>query len=396
MMDDKKYVSAIILAAGSGSRMGGDVTKQRMTILGESVLFRSVRAFCECDIIDEVIVVCRKDEIDWVAEELDDFEKVCVILPGGDSRAESAAIGFYAASYDADYIAIHDAARCLVTGKIIEDVVKAAFIHRAATASTRVTDTVKGLGSDGLIGETVDRRALVCAQTPQVFERRIYESALDLLQEISDMNNLTDDNMLVECLGHRIYPVDTGKHNIKITTAEDIAYAEFLLKSNRSFSVPERRIGHGYDVHRFGEGRRLILGGVDIPFEKGLIGHSDADVLVHAIMDALLGAMGLGDIGRHFPDTDESYRGISSLKLLERVGELLSEGGYKVDNIDATLIIQRPKIMPYVEEMVKNIANILKIDPGRINIKATTEEHLGFTGREEGAASHAVALISAK
>ena len=156
------------------------------------------------------------------------------------------------------------------------------------------------------------------------------------------------------------------------------------------------RIGHGYDVHKLVPDRRLVLGGVEIPHTLGLLGHSDADVLIHAVMDAILGALGEGDIGRHFPDTDESYRGISSLKLLERVGELLSEGGYKVDNIDATLIIQRPKIMPYVEEMVKNIANILKIDPGRINIKATTEEHLGFTGREEGAASHAVALISAK
>ena len=394
MIDDKKYVSAIILAAGSGSRMGGKVTKQRMSILGESVLSRSVRAFCECDIIDEVIVVCRKDEIDWVAEELDDFEKVCVILPGGDSRAESASIGFFAASYDADYIAIHDAARCLVTSQNIEDVVKAAFIHRAATASTKVTDTVKGLGSDGFVEGTVDRRTLVCAQTPQVFQREIYESALDLLREIDNLDNLTDDNMLVECAGHRIYPVDTGKYNIKITTAEDIAYAEFLLQNKRNISVPESRIGYGYDVHRFAPDRELILGGVNIPFERGLLGHSDADVLVHAIMDALLGATGLGDIGRHFPDTDERYKGISSLELLHAVRMLISAKGYSIVNIDATLVIQNPKLAPYIDDMVYNISGILGIDRGRINIKATTEEHLGFTGREEGVAAHAVALVT--
>ena len=158
-------------------------------------------------------------------------------------------------------------------------------------------------------------------------------------------------------------------------------------------TVPEYRTGCGYDVHRFSEGRKLILGGVDIPFEKGLFGHSDADVLVHAIMDALLGAASLGDIGRHFPDTDESYKGISSLELLRRVNNLIWERGYSVINIDATIVIQRPKIASYIEEMVHNISKTLNIEQGRVNIKATTEEHLGFTGREEGAAAHAIASL---
>ena len=153
------------------------------------------------------------------------------------------------------------------------------------------------------------------------------------------------------------------------------------------------RIGEGYDVHRLTVGRKLILGGVDIPFEKGLLGHSDADVLVHAIMDALLGAASLGDIGRHFPDTDESYKDISSLELLRRVNNLIWERGYSVINIDATIVIQRPKIASYIEEMVHNISKTLNIEQGRVNIKATTEEHLGFTGREEGAAAHAIASL---
>ena len=156
----------------------------------------------------------------------------------------------------------------------------------------------------------------------------------------------------------------------------------------------EFRIGHGYDVHRFAEGRALMLGGVNIPNAKGLLGHSDADVLLHAIMDALLGAAAMGDIGRHFPDSAAEYKGISSFLLLKRVGELLSEGGYSVVNIDATVVLQAPKIAAYISGMIANIATTLGIDPQRVNVKATTEEHLGFTGSGEGAAAHAVAMIS--
>ena len=153
------------------------------------------------------------------------------------------------------------------------------------------------------------------------------------------------------------------------------------------------RIGHGYDVHRLVPDRRLIIGGVDIPYEKGLLGHSDADVLLHAIMDALLGAAGMGDIGRNFPDTDEKFRGISSLLLLRNVGEMLNASGYRVVNVDSTLVLQRPKVAPYVAEMVENIATALGVEVERINVKATTEEHLGFTGSGEGASAHAVAML---
>ena len=157
--------------------------------------------------------------------------------------------------------------------------------------------------------------------------------------------------------------------------------------------MPDIRVGHGYDVHRLVEGRNLVLGGVIIPFEKGLLGHSDADVLTHAIMDAILGAVGGGDIGKHFPDNDERYKGISSLVLLSHVGDMIEEQNYAISNIDATLIIQRPKISPYIDEMKINLSKILKIDSGRINIKATTEEYLGFTGREEGVGAHAVVIV---
>lgn len=384
----KMNTTAIILAAGSGSRMGEKTTKQRLLILGESILFRSVKAFQNCKKVDKIVVVCREDELEWAREETSCFDKIIAIIPGGKTRAESAKAGFDAVPDDCDFIAIHDGARCLVSEENISSVLDMAYMHGAATACTPVTDTLKAVSSDCLIDRTLSREGLYSAQTPQAFDRKIYASALEGA-EID--NSVTDDNMLLEKMGYKIYPVDTGKQNIKITTAEDIEYAEYIILRRREMG--EVRIGQGYDAHRLAEDRKLVLGGVEIPFEKGLLGHSDADVLIHAVMDALLGAAALGDIGRHFPDSDEKYRGISSLLLLSEVEKKLTEKGYYIVNIDATVVAQQPKLSPFVEKMVNNIANILKIDSGRINIKATTEEGLGFTGRGEGICAYAVASI---
>ena len=382
------HVTAIILAAGIGSRMGSETTKQRMCIHGESILYRSIKAFNDSDKIDSVILVCREDEIEWARAQTSDFDKIFAIVIGGKTRAESAINGFMAIPDECEFVAIHDGARCLVSEKNIADVVDMALVHGAATACTPLTDTLKGTSSDMLINHTIPREGLYLAQTPQVFARTLYSNALKSAQ---NAENITDDNMLLEMMGYKIYPVDTGRNNIKITTADDIAYAEYILERKRS--VSEFRVGHGYDVHRLVENRSLIIGGVNIPFEKGLLGHSDADVLIHAIMDALLGAAGLGDIGRHFPDNDDCYLGISSLTLLSKVAEMLKENGYSVVNIDATIVAQRPKMSGYIDEMKKNISNILRIDSSRINIKATTEEGLDFTGTGEGIASHAIASI---
>ena len=266
-----------------------------------------------------------------------------------------------------------------------------AIAYGAASAVSSVHSTVKRIGDDGLISETVPRNELYFAQTPQVFSTDIYKKAINCNEKCE---NITDDNMLVELIGEKIYPVDIGSYNIKITTSDDISYAEYLIERERN--MYETRVGHGYDVHRFCDGRDLILGGVNIPYEKGLLGHSDADVLLHAIMDALLGACALGDIGRLFPDSDDSYLGISSLELLCRVEKLIRKNGFEVINIDATVIMERPKLAPYVEEMIHNISNTLKIELSRINIKATTEEKLGFTGSGDGASAHAVAMLRKK
>lgn len=384
-------VSAVILAAGSGSRMNSALTKQRMTILGKSVLKRCVDTFSECDKIDSIVVVCRSDECEWVAEELSGISKLSAIVAGGKNRAESAEIGFKIAEPSCDFVAIHDAARCLVTTDMISLVIDSAILHGAATAATPIVDTVKKVDSDNKISKTVPRDSLYLAQTPQVFLTSLYKKAF-LLKK--DEEIITDDNMLIELIGERVHVVDTGRENIKITTPNDVDYAEYILKKREA--MVEYRIGHGYDVHRFAEDRELILGGVRIPSTLGLLGHSDADVLTHAIMDSLLGAAGLGDIGRHFPDKSDEYKGISSLVLLERVNSLLKSNGYTVVNVDATVVMQQPKLAPYIEEMRSNIAKILEIDQGRINVKATTEEGLGFTGSGEGAAAHSVAMIKIK
>ena len=389
-MKNKPYVTAIILAAGSGSRMGGEITKQKMLLCGESIIHRTVKAFASSDEIDAILIAAKEDEIDWLKEEIRDITKPISIIVGGKTRAESSVKAFDAISPETDFVAIHDGARCLVTKENIEDVVRAAYEHRCASAGTKVTDTIK-LQKNGFVESTISREELFAAHTPQVFSKQIFEKAL---MAISADIEYTDDNMLVEIIGEKIYTVDTGKQNIKITTPDDIRFAEYIIEGRKT--MPEIRVGHGYDVHRLVTDRKLVLGGVLIPHEKGLLGHSDADVLTHAIMDAILGACALGDIGCHFPDSSDEFKDISSLVLLEKVKEIVSSSGFEIVNIDATLVLQRPKIAPYVNAMIDNISRILDLECGRINIKATTEEKLGFTGREEGACAHAVVTVKNK
>ncbi|MBQ8302974.1 MAG: 2-C-methyl-D-erythritol 2,4-cyclodiphosphate synthase [Clostridia bacterium] len=371
--------------------MGMDKTKQRISICGESVLRRSVKAFCDSNYVSSVIVVVKEDEIAWASEELQDLPKIDNIIIGGKNRAESAFKGFSATDSRSDFVAIHDGARCLVTQKMIDEVISSAILHDAATAACRVNDTLKQVGADGAIDRTIPRDCVYSAQTPQVFSCDLYRRAMT---NVAPDAAFTDDNMLIEAIGQRVFVVDTGRENIKITTSEDLAFAEYIIKRRRE--MEEFRVGHGYDVHRLVEGRALVLGGVQVPHTKGLLGHSDADVLTHAVMDAILGAASLGDIGRHFPDTSDEYKDISSLRLLERVAELVNKNGYSIVNIDITLIAQKPKIAPFVDKMIENISNILNINQGRINIKATTEEKLGFTGNEEGVSCHAVAMLKNK
>lgn len=383
----KRFVSAIVAAAGSATRMGGE--KQRLLLNGRPVLAHTLSVLQNTSVIDEIVVVARAADLEEFSAYKERFQltKLAAVVLGGDSRQQSVARGLSAISAEATMVAVHDGARPLVNAEEIERIVTVAQQYGAATAATPVKDTLKIAGEDGTVAATPDRRTLWAVQTPQVFWCDRYRAALD--KAAADGRDFTDDCQLFEYAGHAVHLVQTGYQNIKITTPEDMAVARGLLGGGEM----SMRIGHGYDVHRLVEGRALILGGVTIPYEKGLLGHSDADVLTHAVMDALLGAAGLYDIGRWFPDTDERFRGADSLQLLEHVITLLAEHGFTVGNVDATLLAQAPKLLPYMDAMRENLARACGVKLSAVNVKATTEEKLGFTGAGDGMAAHAVCII---
>ena len=375
-----RRIGAIIAAAGSGSRMGGDKPKQFSNVDGIPVIAKTYRAFANCDMIDVIYVVTGEDMMQQCKNHMVPYldtkqlKKFGGIVSGGNERQDSVYNALIAVKEQGgvDYVLIHDAARPFVTGKIIETTVKAAESRDAAIVCVRPKDTIR------TVDETLDRRSLMIVQTPQGFRFDLLMNAYE--KAYADGYYGTDDASLVERIGVHPALVEGSYANIKLTTREDLP------------SVT--RIGKGFDVHRLVEERKCIIGGVDIPNKKGLLGHSDADVLTHAIMDALLGAAALGDIGRIFPDSDEQFKDADSIKMLEQVGYMIREKGYGISNIDATVICERPKISPYVEEMIENIAKALKIDSDRINIKGTTTEKLGFTGRKEGIAAEAVCILN--
>lgn len=369
-------VTAILVAAGASRRMGFDKLSFRLPN-GRTVLEASARALWEHSAVSDLILVCGENRA--ACEQIAQIcPKPCLVVKGGKTRAESVKNGLAAA--ESEFVAIHDAARPFVSGEIISAALSAAFRMGAAAPAVPVKDTVKIVREDRTVAETPDRATLYAVQTPQCFRRTLYLQALRKIRE-EQADQVTDDCSLFELAGFPVELTPGEYANYKITTKED-------LKGEN-----EMRIGHGYDVHRLVEGRRLILGGVEIPFEKGLLGHSDADVLLHAVMDALLGAAALGDIGKHFPDTDPTYKGADSLELTRRVAALLQQDGYVVGNVDATILCQKPKLAPHIPAMRRNIADALGICEDQISVKATTEEHLGFTGEGLGIAAHAVVLL---
>ena len=371
-------VTAILVAAGASRRMGFDKLSYRLPG-GATVLETSLQAFAAHPRVGQIVLVAGAN-LESCRALAARCAKPCTAVPGGATRADSVRAGLGAAT--GALVAIHDAARPFVSEAVITAALEAAERCGAAAPAARVKDTIKMAEAAGQVQQTPDRASLFAVQTPQCFSRALYLQALARVQ--GDKARLvTDDCSLFELAGFPVTLTQGDYANLKITTRED-------LKGERTM-----RFGHGYDVHRLVEGRRLILGGVDIPYEKGLLGHSDADVLLHAVADALLGAAALGDIGQHFPDSDPRYKGADSLKLLQAVGDMLRKAGYTVGNIDATILCQAPKLAPYIPLMRQNIAACLGMDVGRVSVKATTEEHLGFTGAGQGIAAHAVAGIEA-
>jgi 2-C-methyl-D-erythritol 4-phosphate cytidylyltransferase/2-C-methyl-D-erythritol 2,4-cyclodiphosphate synthase len=387
-------VTAIIAAAGRGERVGGSLPKQLQMIGGRVVLERSVAAFVTHPEVDEVVVALPSDLAAAPPGFLGGTVKPVRIVAGGERRQDSVANAFKAASEKSELIVIHDAARPFASAALISRTIAAALESGAALAALPARDTVKrivaaaGAVDAPYVGETLPREAVALAQTPQAFRRDVLVSAL-----AQGGAEATDEAALAERAGYRVRLVEGEATNIKITTAEDLTVAEAIAR-RMDGRTPGMRVGTGYDLHRLVEGRPLILGGVTIPFDRGLAGHSDGDAVCHAVTDALLGAAAAGDIGGHFPDTDERFRGASSLGLLAEAAAIVAAAGFAAANIDVVVITERPKLAPFLASMRASVAQALGVSIDRVSIKGKTNERVGELGRGEAIAVHAVALLT--
>ncbi len=403
--------SVLIMSAGSSSRMGGE-DKQMLSLLGKPVLYWSVKAFLEARETGEILVITTPDRTTLYQNALSSLQTgeipVKVLGVGGKTRQESVFAGIRETNPAYLYLAIHDGARPLVLTGDIERVYADAKIHGAAILAAPAKDTMK-IAENGFVKESPPRETVFHAQTPQAFKKAAYFSAME--EAVAKGLDFTDDAQLFEKTGRPVFLTSATGENLKITAPGDQEMAQAILRKreNAPFSVSDQvktyvyrpssvtlpfRIGRGYDVHRLVPERKLILGGVDIPWEKGLLGHSDADVLLHAITDALFGALALGDIGTHFPDTDPAYKGVDSRVLLRQAANILRQKGWCTANLDATVIAQAPKLKKYIPQMRENIAADLGISPEQVSVKATTEEGLGFTGTGEGISASASVMLA--
>lgn len=395
-------VAAIIPAAGSGSRMGLDLPKQFLVLQDAPILIHTLRVFEQTKPVGRVVVVGPPESCTLLEDMVRQYglTKVYKVIPGGSLRQDSVRAGLEALPPEIDMVIVHDGVRPFVSVALIEECLLQAAANGAAIAAIPVKDTLKTVSVEMVIENTINRAGVWQAQTPQVFKKALLVAAYAQATTQKDFM-ATDEAGLLEFLGQPVKVVAGSDINIKITRQEDITLAKaILMKSETGRELQEEkeeyRNGYGYDAHRLVEGRPLILGGVRIPHDRGLLGHSDADVLIHAFCDALLGAAGAGDLGNHFPDTDQKYKDMSSLKILAQVVELVTGKGYRLQNADITVIAQQPKLLPYFAAMKENLATTCKVNPDRINLKATTTEKMGFEGREEGMSAHAVVMLRNK
>ncbi|MBE6777899.1 MAG: 2-C-methyl-D-erythritol 2,4-cyclodiphosphate synthase [Ruminococcaceae bacterium] len=385
------YTVMMIAAAGHSTRMGQP--KQSILLDGKPVLLRTLLTMQKVDAINEILLIARpEDKADFaLMAAANGITKLRHVVSGGDTRQQSVQNGLKLLPAETTLVGIHDGARPLVTPETVEQVIATAALTGAAAVAVQVKDTLKKADEKGVITATVDRTDLWRVQTPQVFAATAYKAAMEAA--VNAGLDATDDCRLMEMAGHPVQLVPGLETNLKLTTPEDVLLAQAILTTDKK-ERDTMRIGHGYDVHRLVEGRPLILGGVTIPHDKGLLGHSDADVLTHAIMDALLGAAALGDIGGLFPDNDPAYAGADSIGLLTQVIAHIRRAGYTVANIDATVLAQQPKLKPHISSMRARLAAACELPATSVSIKATTEEGLGFTGSMEGIAAHAVCLLT--
>lgn len=370
----------ILLAAGASTRMGQD--KMFLKIGAKTVVERAMEAMQQSGCFDRILIVCRdrdRDVIGPLAHRI--FGGGFSLVEGGSERQHSVANALFSIP-DAEIVAVHDAARCFAEPKLFCDCVEAAREFGAAAVGVHTHDTVKTIEGETITG-TLDRSRLVSIHTPQAARFTLLKHAHEQARAQAFIG--TDESSLLERMGVPVRLVESRTSNIKITTQED-------LMAGQQIAHGKYRCGTGYDAHRLVPGLPLFLGGVKVPHTHGLSGHSDADVLLHAIIDALLGAAAAGDIGHHFPPT-ETYRGISSIKLLERTFEIITDLGYAIVNVDATVIMQKPRLAPYVQQMRENIAAVLQTAVENVSVKATTTEGMGFEGQQQGVSAMAVASL---
>ncbi|MBM9537309.1 2-C-methyl-D-erythritol 4-phosphate cytidylyltransferase [Desulfobulbus alkaliphilus] len=384
-------VGVVIPAGGIGTRIGSHQPKQFLPLAGIPILVRSCRIFLAREDIHVVVVAAPAEyfqqSVDLLHTHLNEKEQTRLLITvGGATRQDSVRAGLETLPADIDVVLVHDAARPLADQATIDRCLQGAVKYGAVIAAVPVKDTLKLVGDRATIDRTLDRSALWQAQTPQAVRRDLLAQAFAEAARKKFIG--TDEASLLEAAGIPVRVVAGSEQNLKITHPEELKMAAAILAEDANV-----KIGHGFDAHRLVPGRQLILGGVAIDFELGLDGHSDADVVAHALTDALLGALGAGDIGRHFPDSDSSYKGINSLLLLERIYHLVEEQHYRLANADLTIVCQRPRLAPFLDMMQSNLARCCKVDPPAINIKATTTEKMGYTGRGEGIATHAVVLL---
>ena len=415
----KMFVTAIVAAGGRGARFGGAQPKQLVAVGGRPILERSVAAFLSHPAVNEVIVALPDDLANEPPPYLRHTTKPLRIVVGGARRQDSVANAFRAAAPESELLVIHDAARPFVSAALIARTIAAADETGAAVAAVAARDTVKrctqGRADRGhrsteqaaYVTETLPRDAVYLAQTPQAFRRAVLRDALRL------SDDATDEATLAERAGHRVRIVEGDASNIKITTQADLVLAEAIVRAGgrsaenfalydearepfrRAYAARTCRAGIGYDLHRLVSGRPLVIGGVAIPSDRGALGHSDADVVCHAITDAILGAACLGDIGRHFPDSDRRWKDASSLDLLARATALAREHGLEVGNVDVTVILEAPRIGDHIDAMRAAVASAVGVDVAQVSIKGKTNEGVDAVGRGEAIAAQAVVLIQA-
>ncbi len=390
------HVTAIIAAGGRGERFGAAMPKQLVAVGGRPILERSLSIFLSHPEIAEIVVAVPAEMLVDPPDYLRVTSKPLKLAAGGARRQDSVTNAFRLVSPESELIVVHDAARPFASADLVSRTIRAAAESGAALAALQATDTVKRAMPSNqpggmTVAETIARETVFLAQTPQAFTRDVLREALALAEKGVEA---TDEAALAERAGRAVRLVAGEASNIKITTADDLAAAEAIARGGK----PARtgRAGTGYDLHRLVEGRPLILGGVTIPFEKGLAGYSDADAVCHAITDAILGAAAAGDIGRHFPDTDPRWKDASSIDLLRRAVEVIGEHGLDVGNVDATIIAERPKLQPYIDAMRAKLAEALGIDVDRVSLKGKTNEGVGEIGRGEAIAVHAIALVRSR